>query len=284
MDGIGDGLLPGERVLWTGRPSRARVLRGDLALPGLLLAALLATVIRWGRGGPVGMAGQVVFVLAGIAFLVAAAIWALRVKPDALRRTAYQVTDRRVVLATGPRHVWAAYLDQLAEPVAVRQPDGTADLMLRGKEKFSLASLNSGQHLLAGYPAIGRLLLRRARIGRCTYILTSQRLVADWATGRRPAGTECALARLLPPEVRNGSIFMRLAWPPRGRPRNSWADLLWPAAANDPPQLIGLPDPQAVAQLICAAQLAERARTWAAAGMSQGRPAQLRSGDGRYRG
>jgi hypothetical protein len=37
---------------------------------------------------------------------------------------------------------------------------------------------------------------------------------------------------------------------------------LWPAASTDPPQLIALAAPQAVADLICSAQLAERARTW----------------------
>jgi len=37
---------------------------------------------------------------------------------------------------------------------------------------------------------------------------------------------------------------------------------MWPAASTDPPQLIERSDPQAVADLICSAQLAERARTW----------------------
>ena len=43
---------------------------------------------------------------------------------------------------------------------------------------------------------------------------------------------------------------------------HSQAQLLWPAASTDPPQLIGLSAPQAIADLICSAQLAERARTW----------------------
>ena len=55
---------------------------------------------------------------------------------------------------------------------------------------------------------------------------------------------------------------MNLAWPPRGGRRYSWAQLMWPAASTDPPQLVGLAAPQAVADLICSAQLAERARTW----------------------
>jgi hypothetical protein len=34
------------------------------------------------------------------------------------------------------------------------------------------------------------------------------------------------------------------------------------AASADPPQLVALAAPQAVADLICSAQLAERTRTW----------------------
>jgi|HubBroStandDraft_1064217.scaffolds.fasta_scaffold1324450_1 hypothetical protein len=61
---------------------------------------------------------------------------------------------------------------------------------------------------------------------------------------------------------RAGYVFMNLAWPPRGGRRYSWAQLMWPAASTDPPQLIGLSASQAVADLICSAHLAERARTW----------------------
>jgi len=122
---------------------------------------------------------------AALAGLIAMAVWALRLKPDELRRTVYQVTDRRVLITTGIRHTWAQ-LDV----------------------------------------------------------------------------TQCALAQPLPPEVRDGSVFMNLAWPPRGGRRYSWDQLMWPAASTDPPQLIGLSSPQAVADLICSAQLAERARTW----------------------
>jgi hypothetical protein len=114
---------------------------------------------------------------------------------------------------------------------------------------------------LVGYPAVGRLLVRRARIRRSTCILTSSRLIATWGVDAR-SGAQAFLAQLLPPEVHGTSIFMTLAWPnPRpGAP----GQMLWPATAASPPQLIGVPDAHAVAQLICAAQLAERARTWAA--------------------
>ena len=321
---------------------------------------------------------------ATLAGVIATAVRALRLKPDELRRTVYQVTDRRVLITTGTRYTWAAYLDQLAEPVVLPQRDGTADLMLRPKEKFSLSTLadrqplpqaytpgsqppfpvlrglpdaelarqvisTGRQHMLRGaldvppvgvqpgsaegtgfvpapgeqvlwigrpqavpwwfgaadiafsayfalfvvaigfmftwarrtgaplvpitvfitvaalafgYPAIGRVLRRHARIKRSAYILTDSRLVTTWRSGRRLGGTQCALAQLLPPEVRDGSVFLNLAWPPRERRRYSQAQLVWPAASTDPPQLIGLPAPQDVADLICSAQLAERARTW----------------------
>jgi hypothetical protein len=56
------------------------------------------------------------------------------------------------------------------------------------------------------------VLRRRARIKRSAYILTDSRLLTTWHAGRRPAVTHCALAQLLPPEVRDGSVFMNLAW------------------------------------------------------------------------
>jgi hypothetical protein len=382
------GLLPGERLLWTGRPARARVIPGDLIRPGLLLAALLAALaLRVPHGpadAPGGYGDQVVVAAAALVGVIAMAVRALRLKPDELRRTVYQVTDRRVLITTGTRDTWAAYLDQLAEPIVVPQRDGTADLMLRAGEKFSLSTLAKGQPLprpftpgiqppfpvlrgladaelarqvistgrermlrgaldvppvdvpacsaeqtsfvpapgerilwagrpqaapwwfgtadltlsayfalfelaigfmftwarsngaplvpitvfttvaalLFGYPAIGRVLPRHARIKQSAYILTDARLISTWRAGSRLAGRQCALAQLLPPQVSGGSVFTNLAWPPRSDRRYSWAQLMWPAASTDPPQLVGLSDPQAVADLICSAQLAERARTW----------------------
>lgn len=143
------GLLPGERLLWTGRPARARVIPGDLIFPGLLLALLLAALALSPRGPAdgLGLGDEVVTGAAALACVIATAVRALRVKPDELRRTVYQVTDRRVLITTGTRHAWAAYLDQAAEPIVVPQRDGTAHLMLRAKEKFSLSTLADGQPL-----------------------------------------------------------------------------------------------------------------------------------------
>ena len=57
------GLLPGERLLWTGRPARARVIPDDLIFPGLLLAVLLvALALSAPRGAAdgLGLGDQVV--------------------------------------------------------------------------------------------------------------------------------------------------------------------------------------------------------------------------------
>ena len=383
------GLLPGERLLWTGRPARSPIIAGDLIRAGLPLAALVAA-LAWGivpRGLPHlsgGSADRVLVAAAALALvgLIATAVRVLRLEPGRLRRTVYQVTDRRVLITTGTRDTWAAYLDQLAEPIVVPQRDGTADLTLRPKEKSSLSTLVDRQPLPSpgvqpsfpvlrglpdaemarqvistgrqqmlrgalnippvdvqpssagytgfvpapgerilwagcpqaapwwfgppditfslhfaifevalglafawarstgaplgpltvfitvavlafGYPAIGRVLFRRARIKRSAYILTDSRLITTWREGSRPAGTQYTLAQLLPPQVRDGSVLMNLAWPPPAGRRYSWAQLMWPAASTDPPQLVGLSAPQAIADLICSAQLAERARTWA---------------------
>src|SRR5579859_794770 len=348
------GLLPGERLLWTGRPARARVIPGDLVYPVLLLAAALLAVLtlRFPRGSaaaPGGLYEKVVVGVAALAGLIATVVRALRIKPDELRRTIYQVTDRRVLITTGTRKTWAAYLDQLAEPVVMPQRNGTADLtlsalansqplprtytpgaqppfpVLRGLPDAELARevISTGRQrmmqgsidvppvgvppgsaegtgfvpapgeqvlwvgrpqagpwwfgaadiafsaylalfvvaigfafrwarstgaplvpitvftavaaLAFGYPAIGRVLRRHARIKRSAYILTDSRLVTTWRSGGRIAGTQCALAHLLPPEVRDGSVFLSLAWPPPGGRRYSQAQLLWPAAGTDPP-------------------------------------------------
>jgi hypothetical protein len=375
----------------------------DLVLPVVLLAVLLVLVAGYRPGGsvngPGGPSVQVLPVAAVLGVLIAVAVRALRVKPDELRRTVYQVTDRRVLVTTGPGHTWAAFLDQLAEPVVVPRRYGTADLSLRDPEKFRLSlrknfplwqrqlppwalapdtrqpfpmlrglsdaevarqmisagrarmlrgeldvppvpalpgsalpgrfvpapgeqvvwsgrpqtapwwfgtadiavcayyaallgffvfvvswevsngALSQGTPLpfrarllfagffafavaLIGYPAGARVLRRHARIKRSVYILTSWRLITAWGRDSRTAGTQYPLGQLLPPQVKNGSVFMQPAWPSPPTRQDSRALLMWPAASTDPPQLIALPDPQAVADLICSAQLAERARTW----------------------
>jgi hypothetical protein len=373
---MGD-LLPGERLLWTGSPARARTFRADLKLPGLLLAALVSTVAVWSGHGPANTSFVrdllVLMTVLEVIALGLAAYWFLYRKPRTLRETVYQISDRRVVVSDN-QHVTAAFLDQLAEPVVAggrdllvrdltpprrswleprsvgrqftpaepplfpalhdlpdaelvrRQLSDARQRMLRGLLDIEPAGFLPGDPppsdfvpapgeqilwvghpvdlpwwfgsedvfysvyhgaflaaipvffawavsqphgllpavlfssfvvLVFGYPAFGRLLHRRARIKRSTYVLTSSRLIAIWPG----SGIQSPLAQLLPPEERGSSLFMAAAWP--GPLATTPGQLLWPAAKSNPPQLIGLPDPQAVARLICSAQLAERARTWA---------------------
>jgi hypothetical protein len=397
MDDSGDFLLPGERLLWTGRPAKAVVVPTDLVWPMLIMASLIVGIASYGPG-PLGFA--VIAEQAALACVaIALAVRALHVKPKALIQAVYQVTDRRVLVSTtsqsGRRRVWAAYLDQVAEPAVKPRRDGIADLFLRpqrtllssvmdlmtrqetlpgllpgrqrafpvlralpdaervcqemaaGRDRmlrgmldippaFPLSAgmpppdirLMPGERVLwsgrpatipwwfggadvagsavlfafvlfaipaelwahstkapliilaaipcmviavFGYPAVGRLLVRRLRIKRSAYVLTDIRLITTWAAHPHAgqfAGTTAQLSQLLPPEVAGDTILMNPAWPVPGG-RASWAQLLWPAATTDPPQLVSVPDPQAVAAMIGGAQLAERARTWQLGGLGR---------------
>jgi hypothetical protein len=130
-------MLPGEDVLWTGRPRRGRVSVADAGLSAFLLAALAVGAVF----GPAQLRGPGVFFKAVTVFVLAAAviqiaamlIYLLVVKPRLIHRTVYQVTAYRVVVTTGlrTRRTWSAYLDQIGEPVVKRHRNGAEDLVLR---------------------------------------------------------------------------------------------------------------------------------------------------------
>jgi len=400
MGDSGGFLLPGERLLWTGRPAKAAVVLTDLVWPAIILAPLIVAIAGYGLSPRKSFGSAIIAEQALLACVaIALAVWALHVRPKALLQAVYQVTDRRVLVITTSRpdrrRVWAAYLDQLAEPAVKPRRDGTEDLFLRpqqtllstvmglmrrqemlpgllpgrprafpvlralpdaelvrqeigaGRDRMMrgmldippafaqsagtpppdirlmpgervlwsgrpatipwwfgggdiagsavlfafvlsaipadlwahstkappiiLAAIPCMMTAIFGYPAVGRVLVRRLRIKRSVYVLTTIRLISTWAArsqARQFAGTTAPLSRLLPPEVTGDTILMNPAWPvPNGRA--SWAQLLWPAATTDPPQLVGVPDPQAVAAMVCAAQLAERARTWQLGGLGR---------------
>jgi hypothetical protein len=134
-------MLPGERVLWTGRPGRARVSIADAGFSAFLLPALAVWAvfgIAQLRGPSVFFKAVTVMVLAAAVIQVAAMlIYLLAVKPRLSQRTVYQVTAYRVVVTTGlrTRRSWSAYLDQIGEPVVKRRRDGTEDLVLRAGGK-----------------------------------------------------------------------------------------------------------------------------------------------------
>jgi hypothetical protein len=109
------------------------------------------------------------------------------------------------------------------------------------------------------YPAAGRLVHRRMRIRRSTYVLTDRRLITAWRL-REPVVVQDALDALLPPEIRGSMIITRPAQPPASRRRGGLKNLGWPAASTCPPVLVGIADPRTVRDLICTAQLAAPSR------------------------
>lgn len=111
--------------------------------------------------------------------------------------------------------------------------------------------------LFAGgcYASFGRVLWRRARIRRSTYIVTDRRVICVWDL-RGPAMTEAIHQSLLPPQIRpDGSVFFRRSGPAPAR-FNGWPLLLHPAALDEPPNFIGLADPKQVASIAAQARAA----------------------------
>jgi hypothetical protein len=130
-------MLPGEGLLWTGRPAWARVSVADAAFSAFLLAALAVAAVFGAaqlRSSSLFFQAVTVIVLASVVSQVTAmVIYLLAVKPRLIQRTLYQVTAYRVVVTTGlrTRRTWSAYLDQIGEPVLKRRRDGTEDVVLR---------------------------------------------------------------------------------------------------------------------------------------------------------
>jgi hypothetical protein len=111
-----------------------------------------------------------------------------------------------------------------------------------------------------GYPSIGRVLLRRLRIRRSTYVVTDRRIIATWQLAREPVVVQAPLGDLLPPELRDRSLILRPAATPQGTRGRGWDRATWPTTTTGPPSLIGLDNPGPVKDVICAAQLALRER------------------------
>jgi hypothetical protein len=123
------------------------------------------------------------------------------------------------------------------------------------------------------YPAVGRLIHRRARMSRSGYVITDRRLIAFWKLGRTPVTVQARLGALLPPVVCGQAVFTGWADPSRQRRSPGWRHLLWPTATTAPPALIGIADAPAVRELIAVAQLALRA---AARGSEHAQPTEAK--------
>jgi hypothetical protein len=121
-------LLPGERVLWQGRPIRHPLLRPpdaflipfSLLWSGMVLTGLVATVTR-----DPGSLGILVILVPFSAIAVYLLVGRFLVRAIASRRARYAVTDQRVVILGGlsGTRVRSAYLDALPPPVVKERPD-----------------------------------------------------------------------------------------------------------------------------------------------------------------
>lgn len=125
-------LMPHERILWTGRPKQGPVLRPSDALlvPFSLFIASFALVwnsIVWAAGGPL------LFKLVGLLVLLYA-LYAVagRFLVDAIvrGRTAYALTDRRIVTLSGLHGQTVSSLDlrQLPRLTLNQRRDGSGTI------------------------------------------------------------------------------------------------------------------------------------------------------------
>ncbi|MBB5852450.1 hypothetical protein ACFQ05_04115 [Amycolatopsis umgeniensis] len=119
MDRIDADLVPGERLLWSGKPQRIPLLvKNDL----ILLPAVLVI------GGVIlgGVRNGFSPLLWGVLMLVGG-VWLGRpvLRYAALRTASYGITDRRVIVWTNGKDAVAHYLTDLGPPYVRENPDGT---------------------------------------------------------------------------------------------------------------------------------------------------------------
>lgn len=116
-------LRPGERVVWTGRPSRYRVLRPI----DLVVVVIGACWVGVGARSVLDITLPALpFLLIGAYLLTARFV----VRIVSVRQARYLVTDRRLVLTGGltGQVVVTADLSRLPNPVFTRNLDGSGDL------------------------------------------------------------------------------------------------------------------------------------------------------------
>ena len=101
----------------------------------------------------------------------------------------------------------------------------------------------------------GRLVWRRARIRRSTYLVTTQRVATVWNL-RRPRVVSAALSDLRPAALsEDGTLTFNMAVPAtRQQPGQATAAMLSPAATNEAPVFLALTDAATVYRIVGAAQ------------------------------
>ena len=191
MNDSGGWLLPGESIVWTGRPVRARVTLADAGLASYLAVALVVVAVTGARslhGLPGTLEAGIVIVWA-TAMLQALGMLVrlLVIGPRQQLRTVYEVTNYRVI-ESRPRRgdVASVYLDQ-AEPPVVRRRNGTQDVVLGPSVgqpgSRGLAGLFRSRGLGPGAVApVTRLLAVRDAEQACQVIADARRRMVEGGT------------------------------------------------------------------------------------------------------
>jgi len=126
--GTYDSLLPGERLLWSGRPQRFSLRSGDLMLLGI--GAIWLTIVSSVFMAPdlSGLPLIVPMLFLGIGLATSAG--RVIVGHLALRSTTYLLTDRRLVaVSTRPKRTEVSeYLTRLPPPVVKPAADGSGSI------------------------------------------------------------------------------------------------------------------------------------------------------------
>ncbi|WP_410666251.1 hypothetical protein [Amycolatopsis sp. lyj-84] len=119
MERIDADLLPGERLLWSGKPQRIPLLaKNDLIL---LPAVVVISCVVFG-----GLRDGFPPFLWGLLLLIAG-LWLGRpvLRYTALRTASYGITDRRVMVWTKGKQAVAHYLTDLGPPYVRENQDGS---------------------------------------------------------------------------------------------------------------------------------------------------------------
>ncbi|MFF4877127.1 hypothetical protein [Micromonospora sp. NPDC000668] len=185
-------LLPGERILWEGRPLRHRLFWAPdvLLIPVSLLwfgyavfweASVLAARVAGDRPPPVFIVlWGIPFVLVGLYMVVGRFV----VRAVASRRTRYMLTGLRVVAIgglSGNRTTWA-YLRLLPPPVVAERPDRSGSLAF-GAFPGVLDAFNprNGLRGWAREPSTTPMLLHIPDVRRVRDLVAGAQAERDWS-------------------------------------------------------------------------------------------------------